>query len=62
MAIEKDVKAIDEDAKPKKGEPKLAAEEPKEASSFVDCPECQGTGLDGEVLCANCGGSGKVLG
>ncbi len=61
MAIEKDVKELDDEVKePKraKAEPQLAQEEPEH---FADCVNCHGTGLDGEVLCAVCAGSGKAL-
>ncbi len=59
MAVERDMKEMDEDSKKQtKAEPKLAQEEPEH---FEDCKNCQGTGLDGEVLCAVCAGSGKAL-
>lgn len=61
MAIEKDVKDIDEAAKPKaeaKPAPKLAADKPEH---FGPCPDCDGTGLQGDALCASCGGSGQTL-
>ncbi len=55
MAIDKDVKEIDETAK------KPAAKAEPKVEHFEECTHCQGSGLDGEVLCAVCGGSGQVL-
>ncbi len=63
MAVEKEVKDIDEQAAAKKTEakpePELATD--KVPEHFADCSNCQGTGLDGDALCAVCAGSGKAL-
>lgn len=54
--IEEDMAELDATAKK---QPKLATD--KKPSKMGPCPNCNGTGLDGDVLCKNCEGSGNVL-
>jgi len=58
MAIAKDIDELDakDDKKPVATKP-LAVEKTEPKTS---CTNCGGTGLDGEVLCATCEGSGLV--
>jgi hypothetical protein len=56
LAVERDVNEIDEAAK------KPAPPPPEPAPEhFEDCLKCHGSGLDGDVLCTQCAGSGKSL-
>ncbi len=57
MAITKDIEEMD--AKDKSKQTKLAVEDPAPKAK-VACTVCGGTGLDGEVLCKPCEGSGTV--
>lgn len=52
MAIDKDMREIDDSVK----------KPAKKEEHFVECPDCNGSGLQGDSLCARCSGSGKVLG
>jgi len=56
MAIEKDVSEIDKEAR----KPTIEPEPTNEAEHFDKCPACGGTGLDGDLLCPKCAGSGQA--
>lgn len=61
MAIEKDVKDIDEAATAKEVKPEAKPAPKLATEKFGPCPDCDGTGLQGDALCSTCGGSGQTL-